>query len=71
MSPHQDLNFSFLAQPDPGKAFSLQDLKGFLHTYLTLTLIATTLIPDLPDWTNLNDYFAAGYTDPGYGAFTP
>lgn len=71
VSPHKDLNFEFLAQPDPGKAFNLQDLKGVLHTDLALNLIATRIIQDIPDWTNLNDYFTSGYTEDGYGAFVP
>lgn len=71
VSPHKDMNFDFLAQPDPGKSFNLQDLKGVLHTDLALNLIATRILQDVPDFTILNDYFTAGYTDTGYGAFTP
>ncbi len=71
VSPHQDLNFAFLAQPDPGKAFDLSDIKGRFHRDLELHLIATKLIKDIPDWSNLNDYFSDFYTEGIYGTFTP
>ena len=72
VSPHKDLAFEFLAQPGGGKGLTFRDLKGFAHTGLELSLISTVLVKDLPDWTNLNDYFTSGYTDDGYvGSFTP
>ncbi len=52
VEPHLDKAFSFLAQPDPGKAFGLQDLKGVVHTKAELTLIAQT-VADIPDWASL------------------
>lgn len=71
VSPHLDLNFSFLAQPDPGKAFVLQDHRGAVHTKLELNLIGTVLISDIPDWSNLNDYFTSGYIADGYVGYLP
>ena len=71
VSPHLDLAFEFQAQPDPGKGFELGDLKGQFHTGLELDLISTVLVKGIPDWINLNDYFTDGYTDDGYGGFTP
>lgn len=70
VSPHKDMNFDFLAQPDPGKAFALRDMKGLLHTGLELHLISTTLRKDIPDWTTLNRYFEEGYTEPEFGSFS-
>lgn len=52
VEPHLDKGFSFLAQPDPGKAFVLKDVKGVAHTGLELALIATTVAP-MPDWASL------------------
>ncbi len=49
VEPHLDKAFSFLAQPDPGKPFELQDVRGVAHTDLTLVLIATT-VGAIPDW---------------------
>ena len=69
--PHLDVNFSFQAQPDPGKAFNLRDAKGVIHTSLELALIGTTLLPDIPDWINLNNYFTPGYVADGYIGSTP
>ena len=71
VSPHKDLNLDFLAQPDPGKAFILRDLKGVLHTGLELHLVSTTLAKDIPDWTTINNYFASGYIADGYIGFLP
>jgi hypothetical protein len=71
VSPHLDLAFDFLAQPDPGQAFTLRDLKGFAHTGLTLELISTVLVKGIPDWITANDYFTAGYADDGYAGYTP
>lgn len=71
VSPHKDLNFDFLAQPDLGKAISLRDLKALLHTNLEISLIASVLIPGRPDWANLNLYFAAGYAADGFAGFQP
>jgi hypothetical protein len=71
VSPHQDLNLDFLAQPDPGGAFKLRDLKGVAHTNLDLVLIATNLLGDTPDWANLNNYFAPGYIADDYIGWTP
>ncbi len=70
VSPHYDLNFDFLAQPDPGKAFVLQDQRGAVHTKLELNLIGVALLPKIPDWINLNNYFEEGYIDPGFAAFS-
>jgi hypothetical protein len=66
VEPHLDQNFSFLAQPDPGKAITLRDLKGLVHTGLELQLVATKLISDHPDWPNLNNYFEPGFIDPDF-----
>jgi hypothetical protein len=52
VEPHLDKAYSFKAQPDPGKAFSLKDVKGVAHTGLELVLIAETLGP-IPDWAAL------------------
>lgn len=52
VEPHKDKAWSFLAQPDPGKAFGLSDLKAVAHTKAELSLIGQTLI-DLPDWASL------------------
>lgn len=52
VEPHLDKAYSFKAQPDPGKPFSLKDLKGVAHTGLELVLIAETLGP-IPDWASL------------------
>ncbi len=52
VEPHLDKAFSFSAQPDPGKAFELGDLKGVAHTNLDLVLIQTT-VANLPDWAAL------------------
>ncbi len=52
VEPHLDKAFSFSAQPDPGKAFGLKDLKGLAHTGLDLVLIQTT-VAALPDWSTL------------------
>lgn len=48
VQPHLDHAFTFWAQPDPGKAFELKDLKGCAHTGLGLELVGTGLaaIPD-------------------------
>lgn len=53
VEPHLDKAYSFSAQPDPGKDFVLQDLKGVAHTGLGLTLIETTVADGLPDWASL------------------
>lgn len=71
VSPHYDLNFNFLAQPDPGKAFVLQDHRGAVHTKLELNLIGITLLPDIPDWSNLNNYFTDDYVADGFIGFAP
>ena len=52
VEPHLDKAYSFLAQPDPGKAFTLKDIKGVAHTGLELVLIAETLAA-IPDWASL------------------
>lgn len=52
VEPHKDKAFSFLAQPDEGKPFTLQDLKGVVHTKLTLDLIGKT-VAAMPDWASL------------------
>jgi hypothetical protein len=52
VEPHTDKAFSFSAQPDPGKAFELKDIKGIAHSGLDLVLIQTT-VANLPDWAAL------------------
>lgn len=52
VEPHFDKAFSFSAQPDPGKAFELKDVKGVAHSGLDLVLIQTT-VATLPDWASL------------------
>lgn len=52
VEPHTDKAFSFTAQPDPGKAFELRDMKGMAHSGLDLVLIQTT-VANLPDWASL------------------
>lgn len=69
VSPHLDMNFDFLAQPDSGKKFVLRDIKGVAHTGLELVLIGKSLIPDLPDWPTLNLYFVPGFVDEGFTGF--
>ena len=49
VEPHLDQAYSFLAQPDPGKAFVLRDLKGVAHTGLELDLVGLT-VGAIPDW---------------------
>lgn len=53
VEPHMDKGWSFYAQPDPGKAFQINDYKLVVHRGLTLQLIGTDLIPSIPDWSNL------------------
>lgn len=52
VEPHTDKAYSFLAQPDPGKAFVLRDVKGVAHSGLELDLVATT-VAAIPDWASL------------------
>jgi hypothetical protein len=52
VEPHTDKAFSFSAQPDPGKAFELKDIKGIAHSGLDLVLIQTT-VAALPNWAAL------------------
>ncbi len=52
VEPRPDTDWSFMAQPDPAKAFELKDTKGVAHPGLELVLIASTLGP-IPDWENL------------------
>jgi hypothetical protein len=52
VEPHLDHPFQFLAQPDPGKSFDIQDIKGIAHTGLSLDLMAT-FTTDLPSWVTL------------------
>jgi len=52
VEPHLDKAYSFAAQPEPGQALELKDLKGVLHTGLDLVLIATEL-GAIPDWVAL------------------
>jgi hypothetical protein len=71
VSPHKDKNLDFLAQPDPGKDFRLKDVKGLAHTDLETVLVATELLTTTPVWAGLNDYFARGYVDEGFGGYQP
>lgn len=71
VSPHLDLDFDFLAQPDAAKGHGLRDLKGQFHTDLELDLISTVLIKGIPDWVNANNYFEPGYIEDGYIGFLP
>ena len=52
VEPHLDKDYSFKAQPDPGKPFSLRGIKGVAHSDLELVLIAEEL-SDIPDWAAL------------------
>jgi len=52
VEPHFDKAWSFMAQPDPGKAFELRDTKGVAHPGLELVLIAQKVGP-IPDWESL------------------
>lgn len=52
VEPHLDNAYNFFAQPDPGKAFELKDLKGVAHSGLSLTLVGTT-VAAMPDWASL------------------
>ncbi len=70
VEPHHDINFSFLAQPDPGKAFVLSDLKRLVHRGLRLDLVSSRIIPAVPDWSAVNNYFAPGYIAAGYLGWT-
>ena len=49
VEPHLDCSYSFLAQPDASKTYSLRDTRGALHTDLSLDLVGVTLAA-LPDW---------------------
>ncbi len=49
VEPHLDKDYSFKAQPDPGKPFALKDIKSVAHSDLELVLIAEEL-SDIPDW---------------------
>jgi hypothetical protein len=71
VSPHEDMNFGFLARPVPANPFKLRDIKGVAHADIDLALIATKLIPAIPDWPNLNKYVADGYVASGYVEFAP
>ena len=52
VEPHLDKAYSFTAQPDPGKALELKDLKGVAHSGLDLVLVGTVL-GTLPNWAAL------------------
>jgi hypothetical protein len=52
VEPHLDKAYSFSAQPDPGKALELRDVKGVAHTGLELALVAT-ILGAIPDWASL------------------
>jgi len=64
VEPHLDVGFNFYAQPDPAAVFAFQDLKGVVHTKLSLALIGTVLMDGLPDWAA--SWVDAGFVDPGF-----
>jgi hypothetical protein len=49
VQPHLDHAYTFLAQPDSSIAFALQDLKGVVHTSLSLSLLGQGL-SSIPEW---------------------